>query len=98
MTIFWVRQLFYVVALSLLKSIHSTSIRVPRLGAGFLFIRKGSKGLRLAQGPVPCGFHGKSPHLSYALGSIFLKNLVPATPPTFLLLQKGISILQSLDA
>ncbi|ERJ80730.1 hypothetical protein HMPREF0653_00281 [Prevotella disiens JCM 6334 = ATCC 29426] len=71
---------------------------MPRLGAGFLFIRKGSKGLRLAQGPVPCGFHGKSPHLSYALGSIFLKNLVPATPPTFLLLQKGISILRSLDA
>ncbi|EFL47123.1 hypothetical protein HMPREF9296_1968 [Prevotella disiens FB035-09AN] len=35
------------------------------------------------------GLYGKSPHLHFISGSIFLQNLVLAAFTTFLLLQKG---------
>ena len=64
-------------------------------GCCSLFIRKGSTGLVAFKRSVPLGLSGKSPHLWVVFSA---KTLCKPRPATLILLQKGISILRSLDA
>ena len=65
----------------------------------FLFPRKGRTGLELPKVGA-CGWQGKSPHFRPEGSRLYFppKPCVRHRPATSVLLEKGISILRSLDA